>query len=419
MSARSGLGRRAGWGIADQALSSMTNFAASIAVAREVSAGEFGAFGVAFLVYLLAVGLTRAVAAEPYLVRHSATDDDEGDDLGAGSAALGVAALCGVVGAVPIATAAFLLGGPMGAALWPVALLLPLLLVQDIARYVLVGRRDAKRAVASDVAWLVLLVPGFALAISSGGSELRWLVAAWAVAGSIAGLVVLRPGLVPSPRAARGWWSRHGDLAPRFAGEFLAGNGARHLSFVLMGAVAGTAAVGAVRAVQVLFGPYNVAMMGAQLVGVSEAVRVRRESPQRLGRFGDRVSALMAAGALALGVVALLLPDSAGEALFGASWAQGSDLVPFQMVAEACAGIVIGSLLVLRATEAADLSLRARLMVAPLTVLGVLVGAALADARGAMAGLVAAQLVAVVVWRSRSTVALRRPLSPPPAPASR
>jgi len=69
--------QRAGWSFADQALNSGTNFALSVVIARNVGAAEFGAFGLVFSCYLLAVGFTRAVAGEPLLVRASVGDADE------------------------------------------------------------------------------------------------------------------------------------------------------------------------------------------------------------------------------------------------------------------------------------------------------------------------------------------------------
>ena len=69
--------RRASWSFGDQALSSLTNFALAVVVARAVTAEEFGAFGLAFSAYLLVLGLVRAVTAEPLLVRASHVEPAE------------------------------------------------------------------------------------------------------------------------------------------------------------------------------------------------------------------------------------------------------------------------------------------------------------------------------------------------------
>src|SRR5437764_6373982 len=69
--------RRLGWGLADQALSSMTNFALAILVARSVSTSALGAFGLAFTTYTITLGATRALCQEPLTVCYSATGEPE------------------------------------------------------------------------------------------------------------------------------------------------------------------------------------------------------------------------------------------------------------------------------------------------------------------------------------------------------
>ena len=43
--------RRLGWGVADQAVSSLTNFAVSIYVVHSLGATQFGAFSLAYVTY--------------------------------------------------------------------------------------------------------------------------------------------------------------------------------------------------------------------------------------------------------------------------------------------------------------------------------------------------------------------------------
>ena len=69
--------RRLGWGLADQSLSSLTNFALAVLVARSVSIAALGAFGLAFTTYTVTLNATRALCSEPLTVRYSATDEAE------------------------------------------------------------------------------------------------------------------------------------------------------------------------------------------------------------------------------------------------------------------------------------------------------------------------------------------------------
>ena len=44
-------GRRLSWGVADQAVSSLTNFAVNIYIARYLGAVQYGAFSLAYVTY--------------------------------------------------------------------------------------------------------------------------------------------------------------------------------------------------------------------------------------------------------------------------------------------------------------------------------------------------------------------------------
>ena len=57
--------RRLGWGVADQAVSSLTNFGVSIYVARTLGAVQFGAFSLAYVTYAFALNASRGLATDP------------------------------------------------------------------------------------------------------------------------------------------------------------------------------------------------------------------------------------------------------------------------------------------------------------------------------------------------------------------
>ena len=62
---------RLGWGLADQAVSSITNFTVGILVARSLGAVEFGAFSLAWVTYAVVMNLSRGLATDPLIVRFS------------------------------------------------------------------------------------------------------------------------------------------------------------------------------------------------------------------------------------------------------------------------------------------------------------------------------------------------------------
>ena len=71
---RAGSARRFGWGLADQAMSSLSNAAMSFYVARELGAAQFGAFSLAYVTYSFALNASRGLATDPLLVRFSGTN---------------------------------------------------------------------------------------------------------------------------------------------------------------------------------------------------------------------------------------------------------------------------------------------------------------------------------------------------------
>ena len=107
--------RRLGWGAADQAFSSITNFTLGVAVARIRSPQDFGAFSIAFATYTISFGLARALTSEVLAVRFSA---GVGVDWRRGTAAAtGVAIVLGaIIGVACLAVGAFV-SGPLGKAL--------------------------------------------------------------------------------------------------------------------------------------------------------------------------------------------------------------------------------------------------------------------------------------------------------------
>src|SRR5437773_1671247 len=107
--------RRAGWGVADQAASSLTNFGAGIFVARSVSPQAFGAFSLAFATYLVAMNVVRSLASEPLVVRYSAAPRPQWRE--ATKAATGTAIVTSVILGVGCVLVAATVGGSLREAL--------------------------------------------------------------------------------------------------------------------------------------------------------------------------------------------------------------------------------------------------------------------------------------------------------------
>jgi arginine exporter protein ArgO len=69
-------GRGAVLTLADQLVSSVSNFALGVLIARAGGADALGTFGIAFLVWVAVMGANRALVAEPMTVAGSTEDSD-------------------------------------------------------------------------------------------------------------------------------------------------------------------------------------------------------------------------------------------------------------------------------------------------------------------------------------------------------
>jgi O-antigen/teichoic acid export membrane protein len=396
---------RAGWALADQAVSSLTNFALSVAVARSVGAEDFGAFGIAFTSYLIALGFTRAVSSEPLLVRLPGLEGRERDR--AVAEATGAAVVVGVVAGLACVGTGLVSGGPAGTALVTLGVCLPGLLAQDTLRHVFFAEARPRSALVNDLVWAAAQVAAIGWLVLTGSATLGALTLAWGSAAALAALLGVRQARCrPRPTGTLAWLRTQRDLVPPFVGEFVARNGARYATLFVVGAVAGLAALGAVRAVQVLTGPATVVLLGAAVVAIPELVRLRDRRPRQLGAAVAGLAAGLCGLALALGLAPLLLPDAAGEALFGEVWTLAQPLIVPQALFLASMGATSGYLGGLRALEAANRSFAARLVVTVLVLAGGVVGTLVGDARGAMIGLALANTAGVALWRGQFRRAL-------------
>ena len=73
--ARRAVAGRLSWGLADQAASSMSNFAVGIYVARSLGVTAFGVFTLAWVTYGVVLNVSRGLATDPLMVRFSGVSD--------------------------------------------------------------------------------------------------------------------------------------------------------------------------------------------------------------------------------------------------------------------------------------------------------------------------------------------------------
>jgi O-antigen/teichoic acid export membrane protein len=387
---------RLSWGLADQAVSSMTNFAVGVYVARSLGVTAFGIFSLAWVTYSLVLNLSRGLATDPFMVRFSGVAADSWRPAVARSS--GTALTVGILTGAVNVLAGIAMGGPVGAAFVALGAILPALLLQDSWRYAFFAAGQGRKSFINDAVWAVALIPAMIFAAQHG--SVVGFVLAWGLSGAVAaGYGCVQMGMLPRLDASWGWLRQQRDLGPRYLVENVSYSGSAQLRMYGVGAIAGLADVGAVRGADLLLGPWVAVMMGLSLVAVAEAARVLRRSPHRLRLFCLLLGCGQAAGILIWGLGLLfLLPDSVGQLVLGSVWQHASALILPTTLAMAGVSLSNGAAAGLRALGAARRSMRSQLITAVLYVTGGIWGAAVAGALGSAWGVAAATLLGSAVW---------------------
>jgi O-antigen/teichoic acid export membrane protein len=391
--------RRVSWGLADQAVSSLTNFAVSIYIVRTVGAAQFGAFSLAYVTYGFALNASRGLTTDPLMIRFS------GKDLPTWRRAVanctGAAATVGVAAGICVLSAAVIIGGTAGTAFLALGLTLPGLMLQDSWRYSFFALGRGAQAFLNDIVWAVALIPALALLRVTGHANVFWCVIAWGAAAAPAAAVgMLQARVVPRLSGAWGWFRQHRDLGPRYMAEGVSTSAAIQLRSYGVGLFLGLAAVGYVQAATTLMGPITILFLGMGLVLLPEAARLLHRSPQRLPLFCILVSAGLAAAALAWGVALLVVvPRGLGSGLLGPIWRPAYPLLLPQMLFVMGQAVASGAGTGLHALGAARRSLRVALLSSVIYVVCALAGAAEGGAVGTIRGAaIAAWIGALLAW---------------------
>jgi O-antigen/teichoic acid export membrane protein len=408
---------RLSWGVADQGMSSLTNFLLSAIVARSLGAREFGAFTLAYVTYGFALNASRGLAVEPLMIRFSGTDLPTWRRATAGSTGTGL--IVGVAAGICALAAGLVAGGTTGQAFLALGLTLPLLLLQDSWRYAFFALGKGQHAFFNDAVWLVVQIPLLLILKVTGHADVFWFVIAWggaAGAGAVFGIFQAR--VLPSVVSAGEWLVRHRDLGPRYMVENTGTNSADMLRSYGVTSILGLVAVGYIQAASVLLGPFKIILFGISMTAIPEGARILRHSPRRLPLFCAAVSLGLTVLALAWGLVLLAaLPHGLGQLLLGGLWRPAYPLVLATTVSAManCAGI--GAAMGLHALGASRRSMRIGI-ITPLFVVGCgLVGALVAGVLGSLYFAAAASWICVLLywWQLREALRERGGLEMIPA----
>jgi hypothetical protein len=208
----------------------------------------------------------------------------------------------------------------------------------------------------------------------------------------------LQAGLLPRSLQLRAWWRSQRDLAPRFAAEFVTYFGSGQAALYVIGGISGLAAVGAIRAAQVLLGPLNVIFMGTSLFAVPEASRRARLDLPTIRRFGVFLSIGFGLAVAGWAGVVALLPGRVGGLVLADTWLVARPLIAPLAMLMVGTGVAAGAAIVLRGLADARRSVQTRGVQGALVVVGAATGAALGGESGAAWGLGISMWLAAAIW---------------------
>jgi D-aspartate ligase len=387
---------QAGLGVVDQALVSLANFGLGVVVARLVAPTEFGAFGLAFATYLVALNIARGFATGPLMIRFSSRDAEE--FAPAAAKATGLALLLGLLSGAICLILGLVFQPPLSGGFIGLAVALPGLLLQDALRHVLFTARRGRLAILNDLVWTVVLVPLIAIVVVSGNVSVFALVVCWGAGAAAAAIVgTLRTGLVPRMREAISWWREHWDITPGFLMSELIQMGGTQLVQFAIGGLVGLSAAGSLRGAEILLGPTSMLTMSVGLTMVPAASRLTGALP-RLRRLAVRLSVVLGLAGAIWGAMLFFLPTAIGQQILGASWdGARSVLVPIILFSTLTL-LSTGPKIALRALEDASRTLQVSTFGAAITVSSAVVGAFAAGVIGGAWGLAFGGLVSVVAW---------------------
>ena len=211
--------RRFGWGLADQAMSSVSNAAVSFYVARELGAAAVRRVQPRLRHLLLraqrlagpghrpAGGQVQQRRTGRLAARGGAEHRHRGDRRPGGRGCARMAA-------------AMVLHGTPRLAFLALGLTLPGLLLQDSWRYAFFAVGRGSQAFLNDTVWTLSLLPALVLLRVTHHGTVFWFVLAWGAAATVAACVgPLQARVLPRLASAWTWVSHHRDLGPRYLAE--------------------------------------------------------------------------------------------------------------------------------------------------------------------------------------------------------
>lgn len=408
-------GRRLSVITVDQVISGASNVLIAVLAARVLSAASFGLFGIVFLIYMILVGgVARALVNDPLLVHPIEAQERPGEVIGT-SCLLG------------LAMGAFMLLAGLGIQIWNTQLgdammvlgaCIPLLVLQDLGRYIGFATRKPAAALVLDVTWLLLMFVAVAALFATGRRTLPWFIAAWGGSGALAGLLLFTQHSVRQVKPGLVWLRYTWSFSWRYLVSYTTTQGSVLAASSGVGAIAGARALGGVQGAILMtrpFSTFQVAVTAASIGEVSRSPGHRTE----VRRHVAKTSVLSTGAALFNVAFMLLLPDRLGRAVLGATWSAAHPLLVATAAQVLCIGLFTGFRAGLLGLRAIRKVMVIDIITTVVILVGSISGAAVNGAKGAIWAIAIGQGVLSLVWAAvfiSHTGHLERAPEPEPEP---
>ncbi len=376
--------------VASQGVSSASNLMLAFVVARGSTIAEYGTWAIAYAIYVLALGLSRATCSTPLLIEASGQPTPRTARRASVSSAVWFGMLVAVVGAV----ITVLFAGQQSFIVLSIVAFLPALLGHDALRYIYLQSGRADGALLMDALWLALALGGWA-AVSVVGppfeGEAVVSCAVWAGAGTVAFLVALgHQQLAPSLAWAVAHWRASRSASTRLGVESSLNTGLAGFLPMGLAALGGASVAGGVRAGQTMSGGISIFVLGLTPVMTVEARR-RLVEQTRLMRVYAGWAAVVGSVSCVYALGLLLIPDSLGVHLLGRDVWEAFQVVLIPTAVQlVLRGVYTGAPITLRAAHELDRAMRLSMLNAPVMLVAPLLGAWHGGLIGAAWGLVVA-----------------------------
>jgi O-antigen/teichoic acid export membrane protein len=370
---------KGGLAILDQGLISGSNFLIGILLARWLIPAQYGAFSLAFSVFLLLSYVYQSLLSEPQGVFSGSTYRQ--CLRGYLKALLGIQAMVTVFGVVLLGGSAgvvYALGKADGlpGALAGVAIASPCILFFWLLRRAYYMNLAPARAAMGAFIYFVLVTGGLFVAykrdwVSPFSAYVLMAIGALGTGFFLLSQVnkALPPDSVPGPTAAQAW-QKHWEYGRWALGVSVVTWIPYYMYYPLVSAFHGMAQAGQLKALMNLALPMEQSYTALSILFLPYAARVCREKGiQSSGPLVRRITMLFVFGALAYWAVLIPFKGPVFHLLYGGKYMEVAPLLPYVALGTTLWAAAFGPAILLRAIESPDLIFYARIVASVLSLI--------------------------------------------------